>query len=166
MEESKSPNHWSSKPRTTICVILLLLAAWPAAKVYQSHRMEKESEVALARQRSEIERLWFACRTFSADLSDVFPRDFQELIDEGYLEPDHPLTTGYTASGVAEPYIYRPGYIATEPAEIPLILSPESPKQGWRVIGYVGGEVKVVKISNEEVKILVEEEPTLPGMKP
>ena len=158
-EESVGQADSSMWISATIGTILLLLCVFLIAQDIQERRHQARFNHAVSRQISDVRQLILACRTYAADNSDVLPRDLQDLVDEGYMDMPELLVTRHTVSGLPEPYLYRPGKLGTDPPRTILIVAPESPKSGLRTVGYVGGNVAEVRISNDEVAELLAEAP-------
>ena len=143
----------------TIGVVLLVIVAFVFSKLIDERHRERQAMVPVNEQIQQVRQLLLAVRTYAADNDDNFPDILQQVIDEGYVDDLDLLETNFTLYGDREPFLYRPGYTAIGFSRTPLIISPESPRTGRRVVGYIGGSVAEVSMTNADVEKLLAEEP-------
>lgn len=143
-----------------IVVSLLVVAAFFVARMMDEREREAVAMAPVHEQIADVRQLMLAIRTHAADNDDVFPDDLQQMVDDGYYidDPDL-LETDFTLSLDSEAYLYRPGYKAIGFSRTPIIISPPSPRDGRRVVGYLGGAVAEVELSDKEVEDLLAEDP-------
>jgi hypothetical protein len=142
-----------------IVVCLLVVAAFFVARVMDEREREAIEMAPVNEQITDVRQIILALRTYAADYDDAFPDDLAVLISEGYLDDPDLLKTDFTLSRDREPYLYRPGYSATDHYHTPLIISPPSPRTGRRVVGYVNGSAGETELSEKEVEDLLAEDP-------
>lgn len=102
-----------------------------------------------------MRQITLALHNYRKESEGKFPATLQILVDEGFLDDRTPLKTSHTKSGNAEPYIYLLGKTDTENPRAVLILAPPSARDGYRVVGPVGGSVSQMKMTDEEAEKLL-----------
>lgn len=102
---------------------------------------------------SEVRTLVLALRTFAHDNGDQFPQTLNELLPD-YIDDSRLFTTSYTGSGKSHSYIYLNGVSGIAAPRTPLVISPPlpSPQEGLRVVGFVGGNAALVKMTTAQVE--------------
>ena len=143
----------------TVVVSLLVVAAFFVARIIDEREREALEMAPVREQIADVRQLILALRTYAADFDDVFPDDLQQLITEGYIDDPDLLETDFTLSLDREAYLYRPGYLATGFSRTPILISPPSPRDGRRVVGYQGGAVSEIELSDKQVEDLLAEDP-------
>ena len=146
----------------SIGAVLVLLLAFVFSKLMDERHRERQAMVPVAEQISQVRQIVLALRTYAADFDDAFPPNLPILLDNGYyIDLPELLETDFTVYGDREQFLYRPGYGALDYSRTAMVIAPASPLTGRRVIGYVGGSVAEVEISNEEVEKLMAKDPAL-----
>ena len=91
-----------------------------------------------------------ALRTFARDNDGQYPERLDQLLPD-FIVDRQPFTTDFTVSGDIENYFYRhPDPNEEDFDGTVIIMAPKSPDTERRVVGFVGGNARIIRMDSEE----------------